>query len=329
MNKYQIYGKIKSQFSDVTATTNEFVKLITKTKKIQLRSFYEKQMNNIKLQTYERKQYNSASKSEMRDAVIEDLRDEANHRYFSLTGHNADLVNKFVDDNKDKAVNERAEALSEVEQLFNNLEDETEAIANEKYQQEYDNQCAQFQSFIDGDEAIVVAKLDQTFDTNGTEIRLPFDATIKIDYLKDKGKAVVDIDIPTYLGIPTQKVNVSATYGRVSLKDKLVRELDDENSKTIIGLAFYIASFVFDVSPNINIVELSIWSGGFMSGLLWIRFDRSKFSGIRPLSTDPLGAIFNWTYVCNIKVVRGGTRIDPIERNLFRKQINEQRENIS
>jgi hypothetical protein len=329
MEKYQIFGKIKSKYNDMTAITNEFVNIFAKCKKIHLRSYYEKKMEDIKPQLYVRRKYDRQSKSDIYDSVTNDLRDEANHRYFSLIGCNDNLVSEFVKCNQDKAFNERIEALSEVENFFESIEDEVAAKKNEKYQQDYNDKRRQQQEFIDGNENIVNPIIKQTFDDATTGIELPFDITVKITYKRNECKAIVEVDIPTKLDIPTQKVNVSATYGKVSLKNKLVRELDDERSKTIIGLAFYISSYVFDITPSIDTVDISIWSDDYTSGLLWIPLNRSNFVNIMTQNVNPLNAVLYVDCICNMKTVRDGHRIESIDGSLFKKRINEKKERIS
>jgi hypothetical protein len=257
--------------------------------------------------------------------VEKDLKSVAVHERFTLTDNISNDVEEYVEDNKADSVSKRQKAYGEVRDFWDQLEDDAEAIANEQYEKEYQKQCDDMQRYINGEEQIVWQAFDRVFDSSEDQVSLPFNIKLGIGYNKSEHKASVSVEIPSSLGIPTQRQNISATYGRISIKDKLVKEIDSDTSKTIVGLAYYIASIVFNVSPNIDFIELSVLSNNGTSGYLWIYFLRSKFIGLRPKGLDPLAGIFDWEYVCDMKIIRGGTRIDPIQISNFNDKVGMQR----
>lgn len=321
MKRYKIVGQKKS--TNLTELNKEFIELIACCKPVQSRRVLEKQMSSLQSKLYRRNVFPQYDEKTINKAVERDLRDEATYVYAASLEDATDKVENYVYGHLTDAVNERKAALGNVEVLFNQLEDEAEALANEKFQQEYEVEYARLNSIIEGDITAVEQAFDKTFASYG-DVQLPFTVDICIDYRQEQKVALVTAELPLDIGLPQQKENVSPT-GRVSVKDKLLREMDDDTSKTIIGTAFYIASFVFNGSPNIENVEVAVWMHGCTLGYLWIKFDRNKFTSFRCKYADPLNAIFDWPYVCSMKMVRGGTRIDPLEAAVFNTSISKER----
>lgn len=320
MKHYTLIGKIKSHRAELNRITLEFTELASKMIKIKPRSYYERALADMSPNVYQRKTFQKPSEQEINEQVLSDLEQIANHKMFSLTKDTHDGIEKFVHENASNALKLRHDAYTEIENFYNQLEDDAENEANYQFQKDYEKQYEAKKNYVNGDDEIVRDAFDLKFDIDLSEINLPFDLVISIDYNQENKIAWVELLIPQNLGLPTQKINVSANFGRVSVKDKLIREIDTETSKTIVGLAYYIASYVFDVSPNIEFVDLSILADNKSVGYLWVEYVRSKFA--RMTNVEPLTGIFDWEHICNIKIVRGGTRIDPIDIETLRNQVN-------
>jgi hypothetical protein len=316
MKRYKIVGQRNA--NNLTEINKEYVELITRCKRIQARPSIEKKLPSV----YRRKVFPGYNEKTLYTSVEQDLRDEATSLYAASLEDVTNKVENYVSKHISDAVTERKAALAEVEVLFNQLEDETEALANAKFQQEYEAECALQNSIVQGDEAIVELAFDKIF-TSYNVVQLPFTVDICIEYHQEQKSAIVTVKIPLNLGIPQQRENLSSA-GRVSVKDKLLREIDDDTSKTIIGTAFYLTSFIFNASPNIETVETALWNNRSTQGYLWMKFNRRRFASFRPHNANPLNAIFDWPYVCSMKMMRGGTRIEPMEAAVFNASISKE-----
>lgn len=320
MKQYINTGKVKASSSNPDAQTLEFTEIASKGRAIKPLSFYQNELGRLNLKVYEPEVFLLDKPTE--EQIQEELEVVAEHKFYKLFGSNRAEVLQYVSDNQRNILEQRENGWKEIKDFFEMIEADKEATENEKYQQEYNKEYKKQEDFIVGETAYVEKSLDEIFNN----IRLPFDTSIQVDYNKDKQRATVTVEIPTYIDIPAVKTNVSATYGRVSLKNKLVRELDDEKTKCVIGVAYYISSLVFSTSANIISIDITIWEKGKFDGLLWAFVSRSQFAN--PKRFAPLVDIFNWNHISNIRLVRGGTHIESTSAEMFRAQINKKREQL-
>lgn len=320
IKQYINTGKVKASSSNPDAQTLEFTELASKGRAIKPLVFYQNELGRLTLKVYEPELFLLDKPTE--EQIQEELEDVAEHKFYKLFGSNKAEVLQYVSDNQRNILDQREKGWNEIKDFFEMVEADKEQIENEKFQLEYDKEYKKQEDFIVGETKYVESALDNILEN----IKFPFDTSIQVDYNKDKQRATIIVEIPTYIDIPTVKTNVSATYGRVSLKNKLVREIDDEKTKCVIGLAYYIASLVFSTTANIVSIDITIWEKGKYDGLLWAFVSRTQFSN--PKRFTPLVDIFNWNHISNIRLVRGGTHIEATPAETFRTQINKKREQL-
>ena len=95
-----------------------------------------------------------------------------------------------------------------------------------------------------------------------------------VEYNKQEGLIEATASIPSMIYIPDKKA-VPLASGKISVKDKLKREMDADTANTLLGLSYYIAGHLFSLSVNINLVRLSVVTG--YSAYYWVQFDRMSF----------------------------------------------------
>ena len=99
--------------------------------------------------------------------------------------------------------------------------------------------------------------------------------------------------------------------------------MDDEKSKCVIGFAYYICSLVFSTSANIVDIDITVWENGKDYGLIWAYVSRHQFAS--PKRFSPLVDIYNWNHISNIRLMRGGTHIEPTAAEVLKNQIQSKR----
>lgn len=84
---------------------------------------------------------------------------------------------------------------------------------------------------------------------------------LKIDYISSLGAGLVqlDLDLPEIEDIPNRKIVLTST-GKQSIRNKALKEMNDDYAKCVCGLAIYLAEKAFDVSPKIKNVLVSGYS---------------------------------------------------------------------
>lgn len=315
MKTYNIIGKVKAH--DVDAQTIEFTELASKGVAIKTLSYYQNELSRLNLKVYEPENFKIEKPT--KEQISSELRNIGEHRYYKLFGSNNNQIEQFVSENQESVLEQREKAWNEIKDFFELVESDKEDSENEKFQKEYDKEYKKQEEYIVGEVEYVETALDRIFNN----IKLPFDALVEINYNKEKQKAIVNVEIPPHIDIPTVRTNISATYGRISVKSKLVREMDDEKSKCVIGFAYYICSLVFSTSANIVDIDITIWENGKDYGLIWAYVSRHQFAS--PKRFSPLVDIYNWNHISNIRLMRGGTHIEPTAAEVLKNQIQSKR----
>jgi len=318
MKRYNIYGRVKASAGDPDAQTREFTELANKGKKIKQLSFYQNQLSRLTQKVYQPATFTLEKPTD--ENIQQELKEIAECKFYKLFGDNTDDVLNFVSQNQRGELERRESAWKEVKDFFDMIEADKAECENGKYLDEYNQEYSNQEAFIIGETSYVETALDTIF----SNISLPFDCTVEVNYKQKNQKAEINVEIPTILNIPTLKTNISATYGRVSLKNKLIKEQDDDNSTCIIGLTYYLATLVFSASANILQIEISIWEQGKTNGLFWTSIKRDDISSTGKF--NPLVDVFNWDYIANLRLLRGGTRLEPTPSQLFLKNISMRKE---
>lgn len=125
------------------------------------------------------------------------------------------------------------------------------------------------------------------------------------------------------LGVPTTKTNILAS-GKISVKDKLVKEVEQSKTETILSLVYYVAASLFNATINIQTQRVSVVTASGGEGILWIQFDRKKFSRLSMRTVVPLQNYYDWPRVDALRVVRGASQFDSMDIagfNLAIKQV--------
>ena len=182
--------------------------------------------------------------------------------------------------------------------FFSRVEAEKEASKNRKFKEKYDATIADINDVINGENSVV----DTSLQTAIQQIRLPFELTVNVDYDKIKGRASITAMMPLSYCIPTTKT-VYHSRGWTE-KNKLQRELQQEESECIIGLAMLLAGQTFTVSPNIKCVNTLFYKHHSKEALLAMHFDRTAFVANRSKMDVPSVALYEFPYAANIRTVR-------------------------
>lgn len=270
--------------------------------KIKAKEVYEAEVNNMRPQSYTRKAF-GISKPEQKE-IRELLAQEANSVFF---GQKIDTkaIDKYVNSKCEVAYADRYKAWEAAKQLFDEIENAQAAKTNNEYQIQFDALHARKQEFIAGDEQTVSDALDELEGIIVSPYKLGVDTT----YNQEKGELDVEARIPQNLMISTDKVNILQS-GKVSIKAKLVKEQEQDKTDALLGVSFFLSSYLFDVSPNIRYINFMLTDAVRQNAYYWVRFERKAFS----LSTQggkifPPVDIFQYENILTMSDVRGALTI--------------------
>ncbi len=217
-------------------------------------------------------------------------------------------------DNKQSAsqvLAERTTVWQELYALHSRIEAEKESLENNKYQAQYNAAIVDLDDIVNGEESVVDTALQSAIQ----QLQLPFELTVNLDYDKMGGNASITSMMPLSYCIPTTKT-VFHSRG-VTVKNKLQRELQQEESECIVGLAFLLVGQTFSVSPNIKCANLLFYQYRSKEALLAIHFDRDKFVANIDKMDTPSVALYDFQFAANIRTVREAMVLSPMpERDL-------------
>lgn len=147
---------------------------------------------------------------------------------------------------------------------------------------------------------------------------------MEIESVYDKSKGLLTSDIEFYgdLNLPTSKTNILST-GRISVKDKLVKEMEQFRTETIVSMVYYFAASLFNAAVNIQTQRISVWLNGKREALLWIQFDRTQFGKLSMRTVNTMLNYYDWPHVDALRVVRGAYQFDPIDANSFKNAVSQ------
>lgn len=129
-----------------------------------------------------------------------------------------------------------------------------------------------------------------------------------VDFQYDgEGSLYLDLDLPEIEDLPSDCANILKS-GKVSIKEKTVKQKNQDYSKCVCGLALYFAGNSFNVSPEIQQVTVSGYtqrlskkSGNIEDTYVYsIIFDRSTFRRLNFKNIDPVQAFNNFSHVIDL-----------------------------
>lgn len=235
----------------------------------------------------------------MREDVRKELEAEAAIRFVDVYDDMKKQRSNFVAEAEKEAMAARLRGYEEIQAFFEELEDGRESRANAIFHKEYQRQRKEIEDYINGE----VNSTEQQIQTILGEINLPFRVEVECLYDKDSQLLTTDIELYGDMNLPNTKANILST-GRISVKEKLVKEMEQLKTETIISMVYYFAASLFNASINIQTQRISVWLDGKREGILWIQFDRTQFGKLSMRTVNTMLNYYDWPRVDGLRVVR-------------------------
>lgn len=119
----------------------------------------------------------------------------------------------------------------------------------------YDNLRQSLQNVIDGDRDYVITAIGSLFPDD----ELPMEYFVDYTYEEEKGKVMVDLDLPEIEDLPDRKIVLTPT-GKKSIRMKGQTDLRSDYAHCVFGLAMYVAHLIFNVSMKVQEIEISAFT---------------------------------------------------------------------
>ena len=287
--------------------------------KITDKSKYESQLHKLAPKKYTR-QGIMLPKPTKKD-VENDLINEAKH-YLHTHKEDNTTIEEYVKTRIGFQTEIRQTKWQEALEFFETIENAREEKANAINFAEFSAEKAKLQDFIDGTPQVIADGFRKLEDS----ITIPVSLTV--DYKYDQKNGIINLDLILEDAVPVavMKADILAS-GKLSVKNKLVRELTNDQTRCTIGLLFLISSHIFSISPNIQTIRLSLWNRSKTHGYIWIEFDAPAFTRLTPGRLHPELDIYNYPNVANIKAKNNALEIVPIDEESFKSSIQDKIQN--
>lgn len=293
---------------------SSFVGMHRNAEKIQLLSDHQKRIDDLAPYKYVRESFGMSRP--MRDEVRKELQQEAAVLFADLFEDKTAERNAYVKEHEKEAMALRLRGYEELQAFFAEIQDDKEARANAVFQKDYERQRKEIEDFINGEMHLT----EEGLRTILSGINLPFKIDISCDYVDKNGLLTVEIVLPADLNVPATKANILSS-GKISVKDKLVKEAEQLKTEAIVSLVYYIAASLFNAAINIQTQRVSVLTNGKRDGLLWIQFDRNRFSQLSMRTVNLMVDYCDWPRMDALRMVRGAYQFDEIAAVDFKNEI--------
>lgn len=189
------------------------------------------------------------------------------------------------------------------------------AQLNAEYQEEFEQLKSSFEKALQGDTDYIEEAAAQWI----ASVELPVDIGTQFEYRHEERCLMVDLDLPEIEDLPTEEA-VQLANGNLKIKDKSQKTLRAEYAECVFGLAIFVATSLFNASPEIATVVVSGYTqrrnkaGDLVDDyILSIRFNRDALYGIDYTAIDPEAFCLKFENRCNVSATKVFKTIEPFD----------------
>ena len=230
---------------------------------------------------------------------------EANEKFKSLFWwRNKPARKEYVEKNTPIVYQKELKEWERKRDVFNARQAETKRIKDEEFLREYMDEKHSLESFFSRNEEEVINALRTESDKISKEVPGNFALTYNIDL--EYGILYVLLDLPEIEEIPKDKA-VYLPSGKISFKQKTIKEVQLDYVRCICGLAFFVAGRLFNVNSAIQYIQISGFTQRINKAtgetgddyVYSVFFDREAFSLLNVKAIEPFEAIQR--FPCRVK----------------------------
>ena len=252
-----------------------------------------------------------------KDDIEKDLLEEAKNINFDKTKTNGHVDEKmFVKEHINEMIEVRQQAWQEACDFFNKIEDAREERVNAKFYAEYKTLYNRAKEYIEGNETSVKQEL---LNLCG-KVSVPYNLSLSFAYNQTTHILETSIIVEDGISVPITKAAILAS-GKISIKNKLVRETITEKTISAVSLTYFLAAHLFNVSPNIQYLRLSLYERNKQNPLLWVEFEREKFICVNPYRVGVLSDILSYPNVLEFKNRADSIELCAMDKTSFDKNV--------
>lgn len=284
-------------------------------------SKYKKDLMDLAPEMYKRNQFTLCKPT--KDNVEEDLRNEVRSFNFGKSDSLKVSEKDYMRQHLNRLTEERQHGWNEARDLFDKIEDEREKRENERLFAQYKNAYNQKRDFIEGKEENVKNALLALY-----SISVPYNMFLSCGYKEAAHLLDVDLIFEEGVHVPVTKAVVLAS-GKISIKNKLMKEIISDKTNSTLSCVYYMAGRLFNVTPNIQYLRMSVYDKDISNPLLWVEFDRDQFSRIDPKTVGLHADILGYPHVIDFKTKGDALELSIMKETRFASEVKNQITNLN
>ncbi len=242
--------KMTELFENSQSENQKFLNIHTFSPIIKTKDQVLNAINQLKAERYQREIYSIAPPNE--DEITKQLQEEADR----IVKANIFTVKKkrkqYVVDNLHSRMQDAQNTWEAEKRTFEEEEDLKEKVINERYEKQFAEHMELLRRIVDGEEALVVDAIDKWI----AECTLPVEININYEYSQAEGIVLLDVDLPEIEDLPATEV-VRLANGNIKEHKKTQKETNAQYATLVFGLAVFIVSNIFNITPSIQSVLIS------------------------------------------------------------------------
>ena len=248
--RHQRSVKIDEIVRNSEAENEQFINIHKLSSIVDAQEDYMQRLNTLKPQEYIDTPYNIPAPTE--SSVYEELEKEAKANVHASIFKVGKLRREYIEERlPNRLAVAKAEWEREASEYFEEQRQERE-FAEAEYLAEYEGQKQFLLDLIKGEDYAV----SEVFDSWISTCELPVEMDISYDWKQDQGIMLLDVNLPAIEELKDTKM-IKTDSGNLKEKKKTQAELRDEYATLVFGLAIFIASNAFNVSPAISKILIS------------------------------------------------------------------------
>jgi hypothetical protein len=223
------------------------------------------------------------------------------------------LRQEYVNENVDARLRQEIDEWENDRSIHDSKESEIKRAKDAEFLAAYNTAKSELQAAIDGNQSFIEQCLEDLFGG----MNMPFD--FSVDYQVNGSEVRLDLDLPEIEEMPIEKATILAS-GKVKVAEKSKKELRSDYVCCVLGLGYYAASGVFNISPKISSVLISAYTqrpdkttGQVIDDYIYsIKFTRQEFSEIIFTNLDPVAGLSRFTHEIKLSKTFELSSVTPI-----------------
>lgn len=279
--------EIEKQVKAAAEENEKFLNIHRLSAAVDPREKFEADLEALKPETYEIKAYEVPAPDKA--ALEEELKAEAEEQIKVSRFRAKKEKALYVEENLGPRYEQALQSWEKDRSDFEKEQAEEKRLADEKYQREFEENKAFGLKLLKGEEEAVCG----AFDSWIASCELPVEIDLDYDWNPEEGVMMLDVELPGIEELPSSALSTTSA-GNLTTKKKTQKELRAEYSTLVFGLAIFLSSYIFNISPAIEKILISGYAkrrdkeGNLNNDCIYsIKFSRDLFEGKDVSGADP------------------------------------------